>query len=128
VSARESSCRVEGGERVVALSAWDTMDGTGELVVQVGTLRFVGRPAAVVDLLGRALRECFVAYGNGTPNKRSFLPLTEPSEVGGARSRVAVATAKPLALEGVTSISDHLAPAGGGIRISVFRMNEGDDD
>ncbi len=135
-----SALRVESGELAMALYVRDGQDARDDvLVMRLATLRLAGSPAAVVDLLSRALGECFTACANGRQDvesgdpsgagtqaqSQSLPPVTALSEVGGTLSRLAPrATAKPLGLDGGSSISDHLASAGGGFKTSFYLIRD----
>src|SRR5215471_13159392 len=104
------------------------------LFVRVGTVRVMGHPRDVIDALGRALRECYAAWGAGdqlvacdgpdvnTQSRQgTALPsLVVRSEIDVPPSRSAVAPAKLLVLDGGAAISDHPTPSGGGSRESFF--------
>jgi hypothetical protein len=110
------------------------------LFVRLGTVCVVGHPDDVVGALGRALRECYAAWGTGDQlvacdgpdvNAQSrqgttLPPLVARSEIDVPPSRSAVAPAKLLVLDGGAAISDHPTSSGGGIRES-FYLIRGED-
>jgi hypothetical protein len=55
--------RVEAGEPVAVVYARDVGEMPEALLVQLGTLRLLGDPSVVADMLGRALRGCYAAWG-----------------------------------------------------------------
>ena len=59
------SVRVEAGDPVTVLYAQQPATMPHTLHVQLGDVRLVGKPAAMVELLGRALSECYAAWGGG---------------------------------------------------------------
>ncbi len=135
---RKLSVRVDADEPVTVLYARDVLMRAGALHVQLGDLHFVGRPAAMVDVLGRALRECYAAWGAAHRDdmcevsgahmvrrqaQQPLPPLEGPSEIDGTLSRGAVAPAKLLALDGGTAISDHPPDSGGGIERSLYLIH-----
>ena len=70
------SVRVEPGDRVQAHYAPARVASHGDgnelaipdlVHVHIGDISVFGPPAVVVDALGRALRECYAAWGGGNP-------------------------------------------------------------
>jgi hypothetical protein len=138
---RKLSVRVEEGDPVVVLYARDVSAKPSVLHVKLGGVELVGRPMVLVEMLGRALCECYAAYvpdkqdgacdGTGVPllgrQANALPPMVGPSEVDGTLSRSAVAPAKLLVLDGGTASSDHPASSGGGIRTSFYLIREAGD-
>jgi hypothetical protein len=130
--------RVEAGESVAAVYASAVGEMPDAVFVRLGTVCLAGRPSEVVDMLGRALRECYASWGAGSqfvacdgpyvnrPSRQAnaLPPLVGPSEVAGPPSRSAVAPAKLLVLDGGAVISDHPASSGGGIETSVYLIRD----
>jgi hypothetical protein len=132
--------RVEMGESVAAVHAHDVGEMPEALFVRVGAMHLVGRPAAVIDALSRALHQCYSAHAAGSqveacdgpgvhPPRRqaNSLPLvTETREVDEPLSRIAPwATAKLLVLDGGAAISQAVS-AGGGIKTSFYLIRHED--
>ncbi len=135
---RKLSLRVESGETVTVLYARDLLLAPHALHVRLGDVRLVGRPAAVVDLLSRALQQCYVAWGDrsagldggpdggGGQTEVSLPPVTEATEVGDALSRLAAGDGDSRLALTVGHRSQTLSPLmGGGIRTDVYRMDGG---
>ncbi len=136
---RKLSLRVESGETVTVLYARDLLVTPEALHVRLGDVCLVGRPAAVVDLLSRALQRCYAAWGDGRragldggpdgagpQTQVSLPPVTEATEVGDALSRLARGRRQSRLALTVGHRSQILSPlAGGGIEINVYRMDEG---
>jgi hypothetical protein len=137
---RKVSVRVEAGDPVVVLCARDDR-AKSALHVKLGDVELVGRPAVLVEVLGRALCQCYAAYvpdtrddacdGPSVPvlgrQANALPPLVGPSEIDGPLSRSAVAPAKLLVLDGGTASSDHPASSGGGTRTSFYLIREAGD-
>ncbi len=136
---RKLSLRVESGESVTVLYARDLVVTPGALHVRLGDVCLVGSPAAVVDLLSRALQQCYASWGDGTragldggpdgadpQTPVSLPPVTEAAEVGDAVSRLAAGDGDSRLALTVGHRSQTLSTlAGGGIETSVYRMDEG---
>ncbi len=136
---RKLSLRVESGESVTVLYGRDVLVAPGALHVRLGDVCLVGSPAAVVDLLSRALQQCYSAWGDGRrvgadggpdgagpQTQVSLPPVTEATEVGDARSRLARGRRRSRLALTVGHRSQTLSPlVGGGIETDVYRMDEG---
>ncbi len=136
---RKLSLRVESGESVTVLHARDLLVAPDALHVRLGDVCLVGSPAAVVDLLSRALQQCYSAWGDGRraglddgpdgagpQTQVSLPPVTEATEVGDALSRLARARRRSRLALTVGHRSQTLSPlVGGGIGPDVYRMDEG---
>ncbi len=135
---RKVSLRVESGETVTVIYARDLLVAPDALHVRLGDACLVGRPAAVVDLLSRALQECYAAWGDGSAGldggpdgaggqtQVSLPPVTEAAEDGDALSRLAAGDGDSRLALTVGHRSQTLSPlVGGGIETGVYRMDEG---
>ncbi len=136
---RKLSLRVQSGESVTVLYARDLLAAPEALHVRLGDVCLVGRPAAMVDLLSRALRQCYAAWGDGRQagldgdpdgagpqTQVSLPPVTEAAEVGDALSRLAGGDGDSRLALTVGHRSQTVSPlAGGGIETDVYRMDEG---
>lgn len=139
---RKLGVRVERDEAVAAVYARDLEGLPDALFLRIGSLQISGRPADIVEVLGRALEECWSAWAGGyrdvvgdgqgdaagNPEKVTALPpLVEQPVVDDALSRIAPwATAKPLVLDGGAASADPLRFSGGGIRESFYLIRDGE--
>jgi hypothetical protein len=132
---RKAAVRVEPDESVAVVYARDIGTMPDTLFLRVGALHIVGRPAVLVEVLDRALRECWSVWANGCENVAcdgpdvadgtskvtALPPSTAQTVVGDALSRIGLGpTAKPLVLDGVAASMDHPQAQGGGIRKSFY--------
>ena len=133
---RKLVVRVEAEESVAAVYARDLQELPDALLLRVGTLQLVGRPAHMVQMLGEALEQCWAAWSSGyqddardghgdatdAPSKITFLPpLVENAVVDDTLSRVGPwPTAQPHALDDGAAITDPLVSSGGGIKTSFY--------
>jgi hypothetical protein len=65
---------IGSGELVHAVYARDLQSGPDRLYLKLGDVCLSGTPAAMVDMLSRALGECYVAWGAGSETGHDDTP------------------------------------------------------